>query len=87
VPPSRSFCTAMAPFTRSLALTQLVIQASDPASKSSPRSSMSPVLSLNAWSAFLVLATLQVQIFNFSQERLFAGSIIIQEEDTVESDR
>ena len=65
VPPSRSFCMAMAPFTRSLALTQPVIQASDPALKSSPRSSMPPVLSWNTRSAFLVLVTLQAQVFNF----------------------
>ena len=53
---------------------------------SRPQAALSPVLNLNAWSAFLVLATLQVQIFNFSQERLFADSMIIQDEpDDAES--
>jgi hypothetical protein len=83
VPPSRTFSAAMAPFAQSFAPLQTARQASYTTSKFSSRSNSSPVLNLNAWSAFLVLATIQVQIFNFSQERLFAGSMIL-EDDFVE---
>ncbi|KAN0090483.1 Fungal specific transcription factor domain containing protein [Hyaloscypha variabilis] len=80
VPPSRTFSAAMAPFAQSFA----PVRSGNLASR--PQAALSPVLNLNAWSAFLVLATLQVQIFNFSQERLFADSMIIQDEpDDAES--
>ncbi|KAE9365869.1 hypothetical protein N431DRAFT_385817 [Stipitochalara longipes BDJ] len=80
VPPSRTFSAAMAPFAQSFA----PVRSGTLASRS--QAALSPVLNLNAWSAFLVLSTLQVQIFNFSQERLFAESMIIQDEfDDAES--
>jgi hypothetical protein len=79
VPPSRAFSAAMAPFVQSFAPFKGGTQASR------SHSALSPLLNLNAWSAFLVLATLQVQIFNFSQERLFSGSLIIQD-DSIEMD-
>jgi hypothetical protein len=69
----------MAPFVQSFAPFKGGTQASR------SHSALSPLLNLNAWSAFLVLATLQVQIFNFSQERLFSGSLIIQD-DSIEMD-
>jgi Fungal specific transcription factor domain len=74
VPPSRTFSAAMAPFAHSFAPTRGSTQATR------RQFSPFPPLNLNAWSAFLVLATLQVQIFNFSQERLFAGSLIMQDD-------
>jgi hypothetical protein len=74
VPPSRTFSAAMEPFAQSFAPTKTGT------GTSTPHPTLSPVLNLNAWSAFLVLSTLQVQIFNFSQERLFAGSMMIQDD-------
>ena len=79
VPPSRAFSATMAPFVQLFAPFKGGTQASR------PHSALSPLLNLNAWSAFLVLTTLQVQIFNFSQERLFSGSLIIQD-DSIEMD-
>jgi hypothetical protein len=74
VPPSRTFSAAMEPFSQAFAPVRTE------ARTSRPQSSQSPILNLNAWSAFLVLTTLQVQIFNFSQERLFVGAMIDQDD-------
>jgi hypothetical protein len=73
-PPSRTFSAALEPFSQAFAPVRTE------ARTSRPQSSQSPIPNLNAWSAFLVLTTLQVQIFNFSQERLFVGAMIDQDD-------
>jgi len=74
VPPSRTFSAAMEPFSQAFA----PVRTEARTSRQQP--SQSPILNLNAWSAFLVLTTLQVQIFNFSQERLFVSAMIDQDD-------
>lgn len=78
IPPSRSFSAAVGPFI----LRPFPVEggAAVPGQSSRPsfnRRDSLPKLDLNSWSAFLVLMTIQNQIFEFSQElvlsRTFTG--------------
>jgi hypothetical protein len=64
VPPSRSFSAAVGPF--------LLVTSAPGMYASSHQVGRLPVLSLNPWSAFLVLVTITHQIFQFSQESTIA---------------
>jgi hypothetical protein len=65
IPPSRSFHVAVGPFVLS--------NYGVPAEK--PRDEF-PKLDLNSWSAFLVLLTIQNQIFQFTQESILARNFM-----------
>lgn len=82
VPPSRSFSAAISPFILSIGSKSV----------SKGRSvhghpNRLPVLDLNPWSAFLVLMTIQNQIFQLSQESLLARTFIDEEERFEEDKR
>lgn len=75
IPPSRSFSAAVGPFV----ISTWFKSASDGRNVHSQHNKL-PVLDLNTWSAFLVLMTIQNQIFQFSQESLLPRTFIDDEE-------
>ncbi|KAN0096400.1 Fungal specific transcription factor domain containing protein [Hyaloscypha variabilis] len=75
-PPSRSFSAAVGPFI----LETLVQQGS------TRTNTHLPILSLNSWSALLVLLAIQSQIFEFSQESLITRTFIDDGELSDEED-
>ena len=76
IPPSRSFSAAVGPFI----LETLVQQGS------SRMNTYLPILSLNPWSAFLVLLAIQSQIFEYSQESLITRTFIEDGDSSDEED-
>lgn len=75
VPPSRSFSAAVGPFVLSAR------PRSSPNGKEIPGyPSFLSVLDLNPWSAFLVLMTIQNQIFQYSQELLLSRTFLDDDE-------
>jgi hypothetical protein len=75
VPPSRSFSAAVGPFVLSACFKSTVSDRSV-----HRQQDQLPVLNLNPWSSFLVLMTIQNQIFQLSQESLLARSFNDDEE-------
>ena len=75
VPPSRYFSAAVGPFVLSPCFKAASNQ------KSVHRQQIqSPILDLNPWSSFLVLMTIQSQIFQLSQDSLLARTFIDDDE-------
>lgn len=80
IPPARFFSAAAAPFLWSHWNWP---ELPSPGQQARPGSTVShqPVHGLNDWSAFLVLVTMQNQIFQFSQEQLFWNSCFGDEDE------
>jgi hypothetical protein len=83
VPPSRTFSAAVGPF--------ILETLSHPGAEGRPKGSARagkhlPILSLNPWSAFLVLLAVQGQIFEFSQESLITRTFIDDGESSNEEE-
>jgi hypothetical protein len=84
VPPSRSFSAAVGPF---ILETLMPHPGADGRPHSSARAAKHlPILSLNPWSAFLVLLAVQSQIFEFSQESLITRTFIDDRESSDEEE-
>ncbi|KAH8679027.1 fungal-specific transcription factor domain-containing protein [Tricladium varicosporioides] len=87
VPPSRSFSAAVGPF-----VLKTFVSGADQIEESVERlrrarlargqAESLPKLDLNTWSAFLVLMTIQSQIFQFSQEAVLARTYMGEEESS-----
>jgi hypothetical protein len=80
VPPSRSFSAAVGPFILSNGL-----KAPTKGRNSHDAQHQLPVLDLNTWSAFLVLMTIQTQVFQSSHESLISRSFIEDDEQQTHS--
>jgi hypothetical protein len=90
IPPSRSFSAAVAPFTLNSFVSKSEqfgssIEQLRRANLGRGKREGLPKLNLNPWSAFLVLMTMQNQIFQFSQESVLARTFM-GDEDVSESD-
>lgn len=91
IPPSRSFSAAVGPFILKCSVIgpeQVDSTAEQPRRANfsrGPRDGL-PRLNLNSWSAYLVLMTIQNQIFEFSQESVLARTFM-GDEDPFEANR
>jgi hypothetical protein len=87
IPPSRSFSAAVGSFILRPVPTES--EAAAPAQTRRPtfnRRDSLPKLDLNSWSAFLVLMTIQNQIFQFSQELVLSRTFTGDDDDVSETE-